>query len=241
MRRFVYILVFILAVCSCSMSQEQKVYLVSVGISDYPGRKNDLRLPEADAKVIAEIYDINSNAETALLLNGDATKANIVSTMRRVYGRARSNDVVVFFFSGHGLEQGGFVAYDDELTYDEVRRAFSSCRAKHKVIFADACFSGKIRSGSSQSVSAKPKMDIMLFLSSRNNEVSYERTNMKNGFYTTCLARCLRGGADVNKDRRITAKELYDAVSEGVIRLSGGKQHPVMWGSFDDDMPVMIW
>ena len=81
----------------------------------------------------------------------------------------------------------------------------------------------------------------MLFLSSRGNETSIERRDMKNGFFTSCLQKGLRGGADTNKDRTITTKELFNYVSNGVRRLSDDKQHPVMWGKFSDNMAVLKW
>lgn len=84
-------------------------------------------------------------------------------------------------------------------------------------------------------------MSLMLFLSSRDDEVSYENPLYKNGFFTICLERCLRGGADADRNRVITAKELYQGVRRGVVELSEDRQHPVMWGNFDDNMPVMVW
>ena len=81
----------------------------------------------------------------------------------------------------------------------------------------------------------------MLFLSSRGNETSIERRDMKNGFFTSCLQKGLRGGADANKDRTITARELFNYVSTNVKTLSSDKQHPVMWGKFSDNMTVMKW
>jgi len=50
-----------------------------------------------------------------------------------------------------------------------------------------------------------------------------------------------KGNADANRNRIITAKELFDFVYSGVIQISGGKQHPVMWGNFSDNMTVMKW
>ena len=44
-----------------------------------------------------------------------------------------------------------------------------------------------------------------------------------------------------NRDRTITAKELFKFVSDNVRALSKNKQHPVMWGHFSDDMPVIQW
>ena len=80
----------------------------------------------------------------------------------------------------------------------------------------------------------------MLFLSSRTNEVSRE-SRYKNSLFTIFLERGLRGGADTNRDRYITARELYDFVHKGVIEASGNKQHPVMWGKFDNNMTVINW
>jgi uncharacterized caspase-like protein len=108
------------------------------------------------------------------------------------------------------------------------------------MIFADACFSGDIRDGESTGRN-DPNNNIMLLLSSRDKELSLESPSMKNGYFTACLVRSLKGGADVNRDRTITAKELFKAVSKEVRRLSQEKQHPVMWGNFEDNMPVMVW
>ena len=44
-----------------------------------------------------------------------------------------------------------------------------------------------------------------------------------------------------NLNRTITAKELFNYVHSGVIQLSGNRQHPVMWGKFANNMPVMKW
>ena len=143
--------------------------------------------------------------------------------------------------AGHGYK-GGFAAHDGRLSYADVREAFAACRAKNKMIFADACFSGGMReAGHDTSLS---QFNIMLFLSSRGNETSLDgnpRRGQKNGLFTICLERCLRGGADADRDRIITARELFVAVTEGVKTLSHDRQHPVMWGKFDDTMPVMRW
>ena len=36
----------------------------------------------------------------------------------------------------------------------------------------------------------------------------------------------------MNRDKVITAREIYDFVHQGVTNASGGRQHPVMWGKF---------
>lgn len=220
-----------------------KVYLVSVGIADYPGYENDLTLPAKDAQTITWLYSKNTQMQYCQLLNSEATTEKIVAAMNKVYRMAGPNDIVVFFYSGHGYK-GGFYVYDGELDYSEIRKAMAKCKSKNKMIFADACFSGKIRtenSASAQSMDATKKANVMLFLSSRSNETSIERRDMQNGFFTTYLQKGLRGGADSNRDRVITAKELYNYVHKNVIEISGDEQHPVMWGNFSDNMTVMNW
>ena len=232
--------VFLLGFCSMASA---KVYLVSVGISDYPGTDSDLTLPANDAKTITWLYSKNTNVTYKQLLNQQATTANILKALQETFKRATANDIVVFFFSGHGYP-GGFASYDGTLSYAQVRKAMAKNKCKNKMIFADACFSGKIRTpgrSSSSAIAAARKANVMLFLSSRSNETSIERRDMQNGYFTTYLQRGLRGGADANRDRIITAKELFNYVHAGVVKLSDNKQHPVMWGKFSDNMPVMVW
>ena len=233
-----FITVFLLTTVT---TLQAKVFLVSVGITDYPGTSMDLTLPAKDAETISWLYSKNTSVDKDLLLNEKATIQNIISSMRRTFAQAGTDDIVVLFFSGHGYP-GGFVAYDGQLTYTQVRKAMATSKCKNKMIFADACFSGKIRTNgnsSQSSLQAAKKANVMLFLSSRSNETSIERRGMQNGFFTTYLQKGLRGGADANRDRVITAKELYDYVHKGVIEISHDKQHPVMWGKFSDNMPVM--
>lgn len=232
-----------LLLMACLGSLQAKVYLVAVGISDYPGTANDLRLPANDAKTIAWLYSKNTAVEYSLLVNSKAKKSTITAAMDKVFSKATANDIVVFFFSGHGYP-GGFVAYDGQMDYSLIRKSMAKSSCKHKMIFADACFSGKMsgnRPNNSSSVASAKKADVMLFLSSRSTETSIERRDMKNGFFTAALQRGLRGGADVNRDRVITAKEIFNYVHNKVVQLSYNKQHPVMWGKFSDNMTVMKW
>lgn len=220
---------------------EAKIYLLSVGISDYPGTKHDLRLPHNDAATMQWLYKENKQAKTVLLMNNKATIANVKTALKNMAAQATANDICVFFFSGHGVK-GGFVCYDGFLTYADVASALSACKSNNKMVFADACFSGAIRDNSG--VSAKYDSwnhNIMLFLSCRSNEMSIETPTMTNGFFTYALQHGLRGGADKNKDRTITAKELFSYVSAKVKKDSNDRQHPVMWGKFPDNMPVIRW
>lgn len=217
---------------------QAKVYLVSVGIADYPGTKHDLRVSDQDANTIAKVFNATKDTSVRVLVNGNATQGALLSTMHTAFTNAQSDDTVILYFSGHGTP-GAIVCHDGELTYQHIFKMLKGCKASKKIIVADACYTGKMRTTRQQS-SNNNSQSVMLFLSSRTNEPSQE-TKFKNSLFTIFLERGLRGGADTNKDRRISARELYDFVHKGVTEASGNKQHPVMWGKFDNNMTVIKW
>lgn len=234
--RLFKVLLFGLLVCTVPV--QAKVYLVSVGIADYPDTKNDLRISDNDAKTIAKVFNATKDASVSVLVNKDATQSALLSAMHTMFEDAGSDDAVILYFSGHGTP-GAIVCYDGLLTYQHIFKMLKGCKATRKIIIADACYAGKMRTSNQQSASYNSQ-NVMLFLSSRTNETSQE-TRYQNSMFTIFLERGLRGGADVNKDRHITARELYDFVHKGVIEASKNKQHPVMWGKFNNDMTVIKW
>ena len=217
---------------------QAKVYVLCVGIADYPGTEHDLRISDNDAKTIAKVFMATKDASVKVLTNEDATQSALLSTVHTLFEDAQSDDAVILYFSGHG-SPGALVCHDGLLTYQHIFKMLKGCKASRKVIIADACYSGKMRTTRQQTDSYN-NQNVMLFLSSRTNEVSRE-SRYKNSLFTIFLERGLRGGADTNRDRYITARELYGFVHKGVIEASGNKQHPVMWGKFDNNMTVINW
>ena len=51
---------------------QSKVYVVSIGIADYPGKENDLRISDNDAKTIAKVFLATKDASVKVLTNEDA-------------------------------------------------------------------------------------------------------------------------------------------------------------------------
>lgn len=225
----------------------QRMYVVSIGIADYQHpRMNDLRWTESDVASFNKVMKTHTS-DVYTLLGRQATHANALSTISSVFAKATATDAVILFFSGHGYP-GGFCCYDMSqsgggLSYSEIASLFKSCKAGRKMVFADACFSGGLRKEKRQNTSANAvrNSDILFFLSSRTNEMSQEMIDGPNGQFTRFLVRGLGGGADKNRDRKISARELYDFVHEGVSVATANRQHPVMWGRFDSNMTVINW
>lgn len=227
----------------------QQTYVVSVGVADYH-YINDLTFTEADVTTFNQIMALH-NATITSLTGAQATHANILKTVRSVFGKATPLDAIVFFFSGHGYE-GGFCCYDMQpdshlggMTYQEMQILFRNCRAGRKMVFADACFSGGLAKQHTQlQVQAVSNSDVMFFLSSRLDETSLELPQGPNGLFTYFLAKGLCGEADKNRDRIINASEIYNYVSENVSQWASQvphNQHPTVWGNYDRTMPILDW
>lgn len=237
-------LLSLLIVLTLCISVWAETYVVCVGIANYKNI-SDLNLCEKDAIAMANVYQ--KHTKHVITMTGRyATKDNIVKALTDQFARAKKDDMVVFFFSGHGYEKG-FCPYDmtanmkSGLSYDDIYAIFRKSKATCKIILADACMSGGLRKNTKTPTHHAKRSDVLLFLSSRTKEYSIENRLMDNGIFTTYLERGLRGGADENKDRVITAKEIFEFVKSGVKQISNDKQHPVMWGNFDDNLVVMDW
>ena len=165
---------------ACCLQLHAKVYLVSVGIADYPGKENDLRISDNDAMTIAKVFQATKDASVNVLTNEEATQSALLSTMHTAFEDAESDDVVILYFSGHGTP-GALVCHDGLLTYQHIFKMLKGCKATRKIIIADACYAGKMRT-TQQQANSYNSQNVMLILSSRTNETSME-TNIR----TACL------------------------------------------------------
>lgn len=235
-----YLRIFVLAAMSivCMGMASAKTYVLCVGIDDYPGEINDLYLCVKDARTMQWLFNKNDDCETLIVTDKDATAKNVKAAMKTLYTKAKKSDTVILFFSGHG-NNGSIVCRDEELTYDEICHAFDRSKAKKRFAFINACYSGSMRKH--YDVGRINNKQVMFFLSSRTGETTLQRPTMHNSIFTAYLQQGLRGSADANRDRTITAHELFEYVSTKVKEMSNDAQHPVMWGKFDDDMVVLKW
>ncbi len=241
-----------------------KIWAVIVGIERYyhmPSlryTKSDafylyshLRSPEGGALPASQIR---------LLVDEDANHRNIIMAMRDVYLRADENDVVLFYFSGHGLE-GAFLpvdydGFDNRLEHFELREALLATRARHKLIIADACHSGSLiadanglaaRSGGIDNKLLQyyealnnAKAGTALLLSSKGVEYSLEDGGLRSGVFSHFLIRGLQGLADRNTDQLVSIQELFDYIHREVRIYTGNLQTPLLSGDYDPTMPVSL-
>jgi hypothetical protein len=238
-------------------SSTVKIYAVVIGVSRYTAMPS-LKFTDDDAY---RFYSFLKSPEggalpdeqIALLVDEDATREKVLSTMRQYFLKADANDVVLFYFSGHGLEgcflPVDFDGYNNKLRHEEIKQVLMQSKAKHKLCIADACHSGTLNYGlaaKGQAVSLDKYYQafedsnggVALLMSSKGEELSLEDHGLRQGVFTYYMLRGLKGSANTNGDNIITIRELYNYVYSRVREYTTNVQTPVLTGVYDDDMPV---
>ena len=232
-------------------SQDVKKFAVVVGCADYQMQGLDLRYSDDDAyRYYAYLLSCEGGAipseNIAILVDEAATKQNIIKTMNDVYAKAGPNDMLIFFFSGHGSE-GAFCPddvsreYSSLLTHEEIKAVFKQHPAKYKICFADACYSGSIYEGKPETTytpSSQQETSIVIMMSSDPTETSAEHPKIRQGAFTYYLLKGLKGSADRNKDKIVTLEELFPYVKANVLQFTGNQQTPIIEGNASKDMPI---
>jgi len=134
------------------------LYLVTVGVSNYQNSDFNLKYSSKDAQDIEHLLS-KSKAYTNIktLSYSDTSFVKTASSEIASFLRpAKVNDVVVFFYAGHGVLDDKFNYFlstydmnfkkpeDKGLSFDQLENLFESLNCRNKLMMIDACFSGEI-------------------------------------------------------------------------------------------------
>jgi len=103
--------------CPSAYAQKADVdyWAVIVGVANYPGN-NDLDYTDDDAYDVRDVLLASTNWEAdhiTMLIDNDATKANIYAAINWMEINGDDNDVFFFFFSGHGTHVNDHIPIDE--------------------------------------------------------------------------------------------------------------------------------
>lgn len=231
-----------------------QTYAVVIGVADYQAltyRTGDLRFADHDARQVATFLRSKSGgtvpeANIRLLTNSQATLTAINQALT-LFRRAGHDDRLILYFSGHGLPTG-FVPYDTKpgnlnriLTYTLIKAAFHDAKAATKLCIADACLSGGITRQKATPSAAKrgaAGTSVAMILASRSTQNAVEDRRLAAGAFTYYLLKGLGGQGDLNGDGIVTIRELYQYVSPELRKRTRGKQTPIFYGRFSDNLPL---
>ncbi len=241
-------------------ANDMKVWAVIIGVSSY-NHMPTLRYTDDDAyRMYAFLKSPEGGALTddqiRILIDEDATRDKILGAMAEVFGKAGENDLVMVYFSGHGVP-GAFLpidfdGYNNKIQHEEINRILEGSPAKYKLCIADACHSGSLlamaeKSGTVRNVLAdyyktlaQAEPGTALIMSSKSDETSLESSGLRQGVFTHFLIRGLKGEADKDGNKIVTVQELFDYVDENVRTYTKNRQSPMIQGEFDKNMTVSV-
>ncbi len=244
-----------------------KIWALAVGVAEYQNSSiQTLRYPDNDAFLMFAFWMSQQGGglddeHARVIVDDAATKKMVLNNMDELFSKADADDLVIFFFSGHGLA-GSFLTTDYDgadvqLRHREINTMMAKCPARHKLIIADACFAGSYVT--SKGLKSKPMAAEMsdrfygelqksetgtaYFLSCAPEEESLEVNTFHDSVFTHFILKGLKGAANTNGDKIITLQELFDYVHKNVTVYAaslGKSQTPIMKGNYDPNMPVAV-
>lgn len=230
-----------------------KLYVLSIGVSDYSRADLRLRFAAKDASDVAALLlaqrrGLYRDVESRVLVNQRATKGNILDGLEWIQRQTTSKDVAIVFLAGHGIVEPStgsyyFLPHDADpgavkrtmVPDSDIRSTLANIAGK-TLFFIDTCHSGRVFDGAqSRDASdltafvnelAAADNGVVVFAASTGRQASQEAPEWNNGAFTRALLEGLRGRADHRRSGRITLTMLDYYVSERVKELTAGRQTP---------------
>ena len=243
------------------MRTEGKRNAIIVGVSKYEKAElGDLRYTGNDARRLASVLEeyCGFPGDTIHLFCDDEgaraprkprapTYADVLATTQEVSQRGDEDDLILFFFAGHGNEISGEpyllmndtrlnVINDTAISMRKINRYLEESRAKAKIRIFDACRAAfgardlgslRMRSGFEKALLETPQASVTL-CSCSGGELALEHQDFEQGVFSYYLCEGLAGAA-ANDDGTITVERLADYVKTSVgnwCKLHTHKQTP---------------
>ncbi|MBG1267898.1 caspase, EACC1-associated type, partial [Nostoc sp. WHI] len=201
-----------------------------IGVSEYgegiPPLSSALNDVEAMQRVLQN-PNLGGFEQVERLLNPDAIAMR--KAIQKLFKEALKDDLVLFFFSGHGITNDQDHLYlatrntakdDFEATAVDanfIQGQSNNCYARRQVLILDACYSGAIAQGwRTKSVGVDIKKQLgaegrVVLTSSSATQTSFEQEGATLSLYTQYLVEGIEtGAADKNGDGNIHVHELHD-------------------------------
>jgi len=221
-----------------SIVQIDKKYAILVGINSYfDDIIRSLNYSVADVEAFHEILTDsnrgNYNQENIRFMTDESSqqglkplRSNIMSQISSLASMATTNDQLLLYFSGHGIEKDNQsyllpqdarynVLSESAIKFEWIKNIFIASNARVKVVILDACHSGAIKGKTASGYMTKgfqesifPAPEGFAVLSScALNQISWENEEMKHGVFSYFLTEGLRGAADYDRDGNVTIME----------------------------------
>jgi hypothetical protein len=155
---------------SKALKTSKKKWLFVVGIENYEYTDNIVyakRSAQMFAKTAQKKLGVPKQ-NSFVLINDNATQAEIKTNMRRMLSRVKSGDTIYFYYNGHGVpvpslnnepfmlpsnSEPDYIADEKYFSLKNIYSKLSESKADKVVAFVDSCFSGVTQPKSSRAYS----------------------------------------------------------------------------------------
>lgn len=235
-----------------------KLHLFAVGVSDYSTADglSNLKYASKDAKDVVNtisspnLYaNLYSDVVTNIMTDEKATRNNVLTEMMKLVSNVGQGDVVVLFFSGHGVKEDGsgdtyYMTYDSAanapftgINFSDIKRRIQTLTDQkkcHVLLFVDTCHAGSMYGMKGSTVELSMKMPGLVgFYSSTSGQQSAELDNIQNGVFTSAILEALNGKAQVGEEG-ITIHGLESYVKNRVKALTNNRQDAIVENNLGD-------
>jgi WD40 repeat protein len=210
---------------------EVKMYALFVGLNNYVGSIKDLSTPASDARELEMALRTVGNrllpgrVQTTLLTSSagkeDTTRTEILAWFDQVAAKATASDIVIVYFSGHGVNEiagvqdyffltpeadptsvGALTATTAAISGAEISAKLAKIAASKQVVILDTCHSGAFATqlASEKSVSGdyrrawqaiRDATGTWMLAGSAADQKSFESTNVGHGILTYSLLEAI--------------------------------------------------
>jgi len=230
-----------------------KHWALVVGCEHYTGQ-DDAKYAISSAESVA--FELSESGWSVSLLR-DATADEIVNGLEEIAKKEDMDDVVLFYFSGHGsaapnltnpsqydeafiMASDGFdLGTQPQLGRYNLVHIFDSMFSEHIVLIFDSCHSGAF-------ITAKynlAKEGRIILASCREDESAWAKDSLRSGVFTYYLVQGLKGRADGEdgyaKNGEVSAEEAFAYAERYTLNTPLKKpQHPQMYDGIPGEVTL---
>jgi hypothetical protein len=234
-----------------NLAQQPRLHYVAVGIDKYKVQALELKCAVNDAKAIGNLLTTMpvgpyQPGVPCTLLDAKATKASVTKALESLRGGAvKPNDLVVFFFAGHGFKDasGFYLLTVESNPMNLAKTALSGAELRKNLnnfpcqvlLLLDACHSGAAAKDFRPVVDdvtrtlTEDECGVAVLSAAMAGEKSREKG--KHGLFTSAMIDALKkaDGVPYNRHNRLQyIHHLHSYVLDEVAHLSDEQQHPCL-------------
>jgi Caspase domain len=225
---------------------ELRRFALIIGANDGGSDRVRLRYATTDADAVARVVRELGGvapADLEILLDpaSQALDAGFAAMQRKLAAarQARVRIELLVYYSGHSDEEGLLLG-GARYSYARLRDQIRAMPADVHIAILDSCASGaftRTKGGTRQPsflVDSANQVRGHAFLSSSSaDEAAQESDRIGASFFTHYLISGLRGGADRNRDGRVTLNEAYQFAFEETVSRTATTQHGTQHPAYD--------